>query len=122
MRHTKLTRATGAVIAAIVLLVAGTAYLRARPAGAEAASDGEGSRLFQEKGCMQCHHTDSTEVKIGPGLKGIMDGEELPSSGRPATRDNVRRQMIEPFRAMPSYEGRLTDEEIEGIINYLETL
>ncbi|MBE0537807.1 MAG: cytochrome c [Phycisphaerae bacterium] len=122
MRHKKLTRTTTAVITANLIFVAAAAFLRTRPNTAEAAANGQGDRLFREKGCIQCHYPDSTETKIGPGLKNILHGEQLPTSGRPATRENVRKQLIDPWQAMPSYEERLSKEELEHILDYLESL
>ncbi len=82
----------------------------------------QGAMLFKEKGCFQCHLTGSTETKIGPGLKGLFDKKELPASGRPATEENVRTQLKDPYQDMPSFADRLTEEELEQIISYLKTL
>jgi hypothetical protein len=59
---------------------------------------------------------------MGPGLKGLMDREELPVSGRPATRENVKKQLVAPYDSMPSYEDRLTDEALRKLVDYMETL
>jgi len=107
MRTKLLSRATALVTAVVVLAVAG-------PPG--------GARLFREKGCVQCHHPDRRAEKTGPGLLGLLSRETLPASGRPATRENVRRQLLDPLSGMPSCEGRLTGEEIESLLRYLESL
>jgi len=122
MRYRRLTSATGGIITVVVAVVATTALLRVGIAAEEPDADTAGAQLFQEQGCGQCHYVDRTELKIGPGLAGVMKREELPASGRPATGENVRRQLIDPLQAMPSYEERLSEEEIERIIDYLETL
>ena len=88
---------------------------------AEVPSD-KGARLFQEKGCSQCHFTDSRKTKVGPGLEGLFDREKLPLSGRAVSEANVRHQMIDPFEDMPSFAGKLTDQEVDAIIEYLKTL
>jgi cytochrome c peroxidase len=82
----------------------------------------EGAELFNDKGCSQCHFTGSTETRIGPGLLGLFDRGTLPASGRPVSEENVRGQLLDPFRSMPSYSDRLTREEQDQIISFLKTL
>ncbi len=81
-----------------------------------------GAALFQDKGCSQCHLTDSRNARIGPGLKGLFDRSKLPVSGRAVTEENVRNQLTEPYEDMPSFADRLNEKEIEDIISYLRTL
>lgn len=71
--------------------------------------------------CASCHEAGSDEDKLGPGLKGLFGKDRLPSSGRPATEENVRRQMTAPFRSMPSF-GHLPEQEIADLIAYLKSL
>ena len=80
----------------------------------------KGEELFR-KNCLLCHSTDSTEIKIGPGLKGIMDGDLLPVSRRPADEKNVREQITDPFKNMPAFK-ELGPEEIDALIAYMKTL
>jgi cytochrome c2 len=122
MRKTKLKKAT--VITAAVLLSAAVALgvIRARFLGADPIPGGKGATLFAEKGCSQCHYTDTRDKNIGPGLQGILTREELPASGRKTTPENIRRQILDPLRNMPSFAGRLTEEQIGHLIDYLKTL
>lgn len=83
-------------------------------------SIGKGKNLFDAK-CKFCHSAFSTETLVGPGLKGILKGNKLPVSGRPATVENITRQFKKPFSRMPSFEY-LTDEEVENLIAFLNTL
>jgi mono/diheme cytochrome c family protein len=133
MRSVKLNRTSLAVAAVVVALVAAGAWLRVRGGGEEPAPPAEGQTeaqkqaargetLFAEKGCANCHDADASETGIGPGLKDVLDAETLPSSGRPATRENIRRQFNEPYDSMPSYEDRLSEEETEQLLAYMETL
>ncbi len=79
--------------------------------------------LFKDKGCTQCHQTDSTETKVGrPGLQGLFERKKLPVSGRPVNAENIRKQLRGPYANMPSYADRLTPEEEDRIIVYLKTL
>ncbi len=80
----------------------------------------EGASLFA-KNCSGCHYADKTEIKIGPGLKGLFKRETLPVSGRPANESNVRAQIKTPFRAMPPF-AHLSEEEITALLAFLETL
>ena len=80
----------------------------------------QGALLFNTK-CASCHHGDSEEKKIGPGLKDLFRKEKLPHSGHPATVENVKRVLIRPILTMPSF-ANLTDQEIANLIAYLKTL
>jgi mono/diheme cytochrome c family protein len=79
-----------------------------------------GKALFENK-CSFCHYADRTDAKIGPGLKGVLKGETLPASGKPATPDNVIKQLQEPYQSMPSF-SELSKQGIEDLISYLKTL
>jgi mono/diheme cytochrome c family protein len=89
-------------------------------------SAAKGEALFKEN-CAMCHNTDSTEAKIGPGLKGLFKNKELPASHKPATEADVRQQILKgnpngkPM-PMPAFEGNLKPEEIDSLIEYLKTL
>lgn len=133
MRKTTLNRTTIAVVAALVVAAVTLGVMRnmmvaGRDADVYHDHDADnrrvapGTALFNEKGCAGCHFTDSTEAGTGPGLKGLFDRETLPSSGRRTTINNVREQLIDPYRNMPSFADRLTEEEIDRIISYLKAL
>jgi len=79
-----------------------------------------GAALFEQKGCVGCHFTDSTARKVGPGLQGLFQREKLPASGKPVTDENIRGQLHDPFQRMPSFD--LTEEEMRGLLAYLKTL
>ena len=79
----------------------------------------EGKEVFETK-CSICHNADSTEKKIGPGLKGIKDGK-LPS-GKDATHENLLQNINEGGGGMPAFEKLLTDEEKANVIAYVLTL
>jgi len=83
-------------------------------------SIGKGKNLF-DANCKFCHNAYNTETLVGPGLKGILKNPELPISKRPATPENVRRQLRRPFSRMPSFKY-LSDEEVEDIVAFLNTL
>ncbi len=78
-----------------------------------------GKQLFN-KWCIGCHDTGNTQ-KTGPGMGGILKNKLFPVSGRPATVENIRRQIITPYRMMPPHT-HLKDNEIVDIIEFLKTL
>ena len=86
----------------------------------DAASVVAGAKLF-EKNCSFCHFTDSTDTKVGPGLKGLFKREKMSVSGWSVSADNLRRQLQTPFNEMPSFDS-LTDEEIKYLTDYLKSL
>lgn len=83
-------------------------------------SIGSGKNLFDAK-CSFCHDAYSTDTIVGPGLKGVLKNPNLPVSGRPATPENIRKQLRQPFNMMPSFDY-LSDEDIQNIIQFLNTL
>ena len=72
--------------------------------------------------CANCHDAASTETRIGPGLAGLFERGELPSSGRPVTRENVRAQIVTPLGNMPSFQSYISDEGLTDLLAYIETL
>ena len=81
-----------------------------------------GAAIFEAKGCSQCHYTNSKETKIGPGLQSLFGRESLPMSGKPVTAANIRDQFMKPYKNMPSFADRLSEEEIDHLIEYLKTI
>ncbi|MEJ2183137.1 MAG: cytochrome c [Nitrospirota bacterium] len=79
-----------------------------------------GRRLYEDK-CTFCHDPNGRETVVGPGHKGILKREVLPVSGRPATVENVVRQLQHPYRKMPSF-AYLDKKQLEDIVAYLNTL
>ncbi|MBD3235250.1 MAG: c-type cytochrome [Candidatus Eisenbacteria bacterium] len=101
---------------------AGAEQAGAPPAGVDATPQRSGAELFVASGCARCHRTDRRETKIGPGLAGLFDRATLPVSGRAVTVENVRRQLDDPYGQMPDFGDRLSAEEKDRIVAYLETL
>lgn len=120
MRITKLKRASAGVSLTVVAVAVLLALLR--PLWPGASQSPEGAALFAEKGCAQCHYADSKETKIGPGLEGLFNREALPVSRRAVSEENIRKQILTPYDAMPSYSDRLTEEQIDRLIEYLKSL
>ena len=91
-----------------------------RIAGGEVKLVQRGRDLFSQR-CAFCHAADSTDSKVGPGLKGLFSSEQFPVSQLPATRDSVERQLRHPFKDMPAFD-QLSKAEVTALIAYIETL
>jgi mono/diheme cytochrome c family protein len=81
----------------------------------------KGAVLFDSK-CSFCHYADKTTAKLGPGLEGVLKRETLPVSGRPATPENIERQLLTPYQNMPAVGKSLSSQEIKDLMAYLKTL
>jgi mono/diheme cytochrome c family protein len=96
-------------------------YGTREPAVAETKGLGAtGEQLFKQN-CSACHFTDSTDTKVGPGLKGIFKQNKFPVSGRSVSDDSFRQILKTPVSKMPPF-GHLTDEQVNALLNYLKTL
>ncbi len=78
-------------------------------------------RALYESNCTTCHDPRSDDTIVGPGHKGILNTPMLPVSKRPATPENIRKQLKSPYRKMPVFDY-LTEAEVSNIIAYLNTL
>src|SRR5260370_21437945 len=88
--------------------------------GADSKGDpAKGKEIFEQ--CGVCHNADSTEKKMGPGLKGLFAKDKL-TNGKKPTEANVRAKIDEGGNGMPAYKEMLTDEEKDHLIADLKTL
>lgn len=90
-----------------------------------------GERLYQLRGCKQCHSIDGTSGQ-GPSLKDIW-GEEQPlrDGSRVVVDENyIRESLLEPNAKvvagydaiMPTAQGKLSNEEIDAIIEFIKSI
>ena len=94
--------------------------LTSAPVFADKKGDPEkGKELFQQ--CGVCHNADSTEKKMGPGLKGLFSREKM-NNGKKPTDATVREKIDEGGNGMPAYKEMLSEEEKDDLIAYLKTL
>jgi mono/diheme cytochrome c family protein len=91
------------------------------PAAAEIPGDAAGGASLFAGQCAACHYVDSEETLFGPGLVNLLKKEVLPTSGRPATLENVKNQLLKPFRSMPAF-ATLSEPEMEDLLAYLKSL
>jgi cytochrome c oxidase subunit 2 len=90
-----------------------------------------GEVLYKRQGCAGCHSSDGT-AKAGPSFKGIYGATHQFVNAPPTTVDDnyIRESILNPMAkirsgyqgVMPTYKGRLKDEEITAIIEYIKTL
>lgn len=122
------TKALVAVYALCLVTVIGLGYFGGElvygtkaPVGVEVKGlAADGAAIFKQN-CSACHHTDSTAIKVGPGLKGIFQLDKFPVSGSPVSDENFRKQLITPFGKMPPF-GQLSDQQVNALLEYLKTL
>ena len=79
----------------------------------------KGKEVFEQ--CGVCHLADSTDKKMGPGLKGLFQRDKL-TNGKKVTEANVKAVIDEGGNGMPAYKEMLTDEEKSDLLAYLKTL
>ena len=85
--------------------------------GADAA---KGKSSFGDN-CSVCHDAESTERKMGPGLKGLFQHQKL-ANGKAVNEANVTGMMNEGGNGMPGFADLLTKSEKEDIVAYLKSL
>lgn len=119
---------------AVIMLALGTVatsagyYFTMRGGGVlPVAREGPGDRavekgaLIFQKDCAGCHYADRSEAKIGPGLYRLFKREKLPSTGRAATEDNVRKQITDPVNVMPAFKDYM-EEEMKALMAFIKGL
>jgi cytochrome c len=105
----------------ITLLFAGAVLFAGSNLYAQAKGDAaKGKEVFDQ--CSVCHNADSTEVKMGPGLKGLFKKKTLSTNGKPVNDANVLGKINEGGNGMPAYKDILSDADKANVIAYLKTL
>jgi len=93
----------------------------------------EGRKIAEAKGCFACHSTDGT-IKKAPSWLGLYGAEMEMEDGSRVIADEsyIRESILYPQAKigkgygnkspMPSFSDRITEEEIEKIVEYMKTL
>jgi cytochrome c len=89
-------------------------------APAYAADAAKGKEAF-ENNCSICHNADSTEAKIGPGLKGLYKKAAMNNKKKPSDA-TVTAMINEGGNGMPGFADQLTPAEKLDLVAYLKTL
>jgi cytochrome c len=103
------------IACAVALTVGGTLGLAQSKKG----DADKGKEVFEQ--CSVCHNSDSTEKKMGPGLKGLFKLDKM-TNGQKPTEANVRAKIDEGGNGMPAYKDILSDEDKDNLIAFLKTL
>ncbi len=85
----------------------------------EAATHGKAT--FDSK-CALCHNADSTDKKIGPGLKGLYTRGVMADGTTKVTDASVTERIELGKIPMPPFKDQLKPEEIQELVQYLKTL
>lgn len=90
-----------------------------------------GEKMFAEQGCSTCHSVDGSS-KIGPTWKGIFGTTRSFTDGSSTTVNeeyiaesinNPAAKVVQGYTpSMPTYQGKLNDRQINGIIEYIKSL
>lgn len=94
-----------------------------------------GAKLFQTKACATCHSIDGQTVLVGPSLGkkyGIREHVLVDNVEQEISVDDnyIRESILDPMKkivkgfapAMPSFQGQLSDKEIEALIEYIREI
>lgn len=89
-----------------------------------------GAKLFQSSGCSTCHVNDGTG--LGPSLLGVYGHPVKLTTGETVTADDayMRESIVLPKAKivqgytpiMPTFQGQLTEEQINDVLAYLRVL
>lgn len=90
-----------------------------------------GDKIFAQEGCTGCHSIDGTPG-VGPSLKGLYGKQEELADGSTVLADDnyIRESILVPGAkvvkgyapSMPPFQGRLSDDEVSNLIDYIKTL
>ncbi|MCC6935428.1 MAG: c-type cytochrome [Thermomicrobiales bacterium] len=93
--------------------------------------EGQGQQLASSLGCTGCHTVDGS-AGVGPTWQGLYGHNVTFTDGSSATVDDAyitesildpNAKVVEGFQPlMPSFEGRVTDADIQAIIAYIKSL
>lgn len=91
-----------------------------------------GDEVYAKYGCSACHSVDGA-AGVGPTFKGLFArGQEALADGSTVTVDDnyIRESVMDPMAkvvqgfapAMPAFAGRINDQEINALIDWMKTL
>lgn len=90
-----------------------------------------GKRVYSSRGCGACHSVNG-DKKTGPTWKGLWGKSETMTDGSTVTVDMnyLRESILEPNKkvvagfnaSMPSFQGKLKQQHIDALAEYIKTL
>ncbi len=107
------------VVVALGFLGGELVYGTKKPLNGPDSSLVQGVKIFNER-CQMCHYSDSLEIKIGPGLKGLFQRSQMPISKQPVSAEAISNQLKTPFEKMPAFPD-FTEDQTQSLVAYLKT-
>ena len=128
-------------LAVVVAAIFGALYLKpeststpsgagAKPVRFDKALADQGKQVAGSNGCTSCHTTDGSK-SVGPSWKGIY-GTEADIGGEKVKVNAkfIETAIVDPNAqvrsgfgpSMPSFEGKLSDEQIKAVVEYIKSL
>ena len=80
-----------------------------------------GKAIFQEK-CALCHNAESTDKKIGPGMKGLYQRGTFTGDGSKVTDESVKKFIEAGKGMMPPFKDTLEPAKLDDVVAYVKTL
>ncbi|TGK11890.1 cytochrome c oxidase subunit II [Leptospira fletcheri] len=91
----------------------------------------KGKALYTELGCNSCHSLDGSRI-VGPSFKGLYGNKREFADGSTGKGDDeyIKQSILVPTAkivagfppAMPSFQGRVSNEQMTDIIEFIKTL
>ncbi|HUZ04109.1 MAG TPA: cytochrome c [Acidobacteriaceae bacterium] len=107
--------------ATVLLFLSGCHHtLKSKPLSELTPTEMQGHAIFQSD-CAVCHHPNSEQKLVGPGLLGLFQKPYLPS-GAPATDARVRFTILRGKNVMPPFANILNDQQLNDLLAYLHTI
>ena len=80
-----------------------------------------GQALYREN-CVVCHEVDRAESKkMGPSFYQLFKREKMPLSNMKPNRQYIAVRVKFGGKLMPAFQKKLTDAQINSLIDYLES-
>lgn len=107
----------------VALMLACSCRIERRKSDAELGLNEQQSRgrAVYDAECIRCHEPYSRWGTHGPSLTGIYKKQFLPS-GMPANDARVSDVVLMGKAKMPSFRGKLSQQQLEDLLAYLKTL
>ena len=112
---------TTLALTALSLLLAGSLSFGQDKQAKGAGTPAKGKEVF-ESNCSVCHNSDSTETKVGPGLKGLFKKAALLNKKKVTDATVLEMINMGSENGMPPYADMLTPAEKADVIAFLKTL
>ncbi len=82
------------------------------------AEEGESGQALYDKKCAMCHGKDGVAKKMGEGSANLND----PEWQKTASLESIIEVIAKGKGKMPKSEGKLTDDQIKAVAEYVKTL